>query len=463
LESGVKKLGFFERSHLIPVVLCATAFAVAASRLQADQSPNIPKAVASTGVTGGLCVVIGAEKTDLAAELAATGRFLIQVLDSDDQVIDRARRQLRSKGLYGLVSVERLPKQGGLPYTENLVNLLVVWPHDSARVSADELNRVLCPNGMLLVGDEMTAKQWEAVGMVGVRKIGSAAGWLMARKPWPAEMDEWSHPRHSATGNAVSHDTLVAPPRRVRWVVGATSEVQGMVTAGGRNFYGGVLTRDGFNGLRLWDRDLVGRAQFRRIDHAHDSKFFTREDIGSNNPPPVADADHLQSEGMYPLAVTSDNPAPVAGDDRLYAVYNKRLVALDGATGKTIREYPDAASPKTVLFHAGTLISVTRDSVRALDADSTNLNWAFSASDPRCVVAGDTAVAFIQGRDKRGEPVEALVLDMATGKVRWRRDDFPWLSNLPPRICDLRSLHAQRRRTRKCHPHCFRRQRKDTT
>ena len=30
-------------------------------------------------------------------------------------------------------------------------------------------------------------------------------------------------------------------------------------------------------------------------------------------------------------------------------------------------------------------------------------------------------------RGRRGEPVEALVLDMTTGKVRWRRDDFPWL------------------------------------
>ena len=111
---------FSDRSHLIPVVLFTTAFSVGASRVQAGQSPDVLKSVAGTGVTGGLCVQVGAEKTDLAAELAETGRFLVQVLDNDNQVIDQARRLLRSKGLYGLVSVERMPKQGGLPFTENL-------------------------------------------------------------------------------------------------------------------------------------------------------------------------------------------------------------------------------------------------------------------------------------------------------------------------------------------------------
>ena len=409
----MQRFGFIYRSHLISVVLCTTAFVFAASLVQADQSSDVLKAAASDGVTGGLCVLFGAEKTDLAAELAATGRFLVQVLDNENQVIDQARRRLRLKGLYGLVSVERLPKLGGLPLTENLVNLLVVWPQDSARVSAGEAARVLCPNGMLMVGGGMTAEQLEAVGMVDVRKIGGAAGWLMARKPRPAKMDEWSHPLHSAAANTASQDALVAPPRRLRWVAGATAEVPGMVTTAGRNFYSGrrddipavadtnerkfyvgVLARDGFNGLRLWNRDLVGR----------DSGGFT-----PNNPPPlVADGDRLYAIQMQSLG-------------------QKKLLALDAATGKTIREYPDAEAPGTVLFCAGTLIAVTKDSVRALDAESANLKWTFAASNPRYVVAGDDMVALIQGRGKRGEPVEAVVLDMTNGKVRWQSDDFPWL------------------------------------
>jgi len=411
---------FLDRSHLIPAVLCTIALAVGTPRAQAGQSSDVLKSVAGTGVTGGLCVQVGAEETDLAAELAATGRFLVQVLESDTQVIDRARRVLRSKGLYGLVSAARMPKQEDLPFTENLVNLLVIWPQDSARVSADEAVRVLCPNGTLMVGDAMTTAQLEAAGMVDVRKVGRAGRWLRARKPWPAEMDEWSHPRHSATGNAVSRDALVAPPRRVRWVAAATAEVPGLVTAAGRNFYTGlrddipgiapskrrlymgVLARDGFNGLRLWNRHLVDRDD---------------DGLTANIPPPL-----------------------VADGDRLYAIQidrrgQRKLLALDAATGKTSRDYAAAAAgAKAVLCHAGTLIAVTGNSVRALDAESTDLRWVFPALEPRCVVAGDDAVAVIQGLKRRGKPVEALVLDLATGKVRWRRGDFPWLSKVTQAI-----------------------------
>lgn len=94
-----------------------------------------------------------------------------------------------------------------------------------------------------------------------------ADGSLTARKPWPTGMDAWSHPRHGADGNPVSHDTTVGPPERVRWIAAALEEVEGLVTEAGRNFYGGILARDSFNGLRLWDNDLekgtLNNANFR--------------------------------------------------------------------------------------------------------------------------------------------------------------------------------------------------------
>ncbi len=335
---------------------------------------------------------IGAEKIDRVAELAATGRFLVQVLDADGQLIDQARRRVHTDGLDGLVSVERLPESGRLPYTENLVNLLIVTSQDSARLSLGEASRVLCPNGRLMVAKgKQTAEQLGAAGFVDVRQAGV---WLTAGKPRPREMDGWSHPRHSAAGNAASNDSLVGPPRRVRWVAGATAEVRGMVSAGGRNFNAGVLARDSFNGLRLWNLDLTNGAT---------GDDFVMKNLWYKTPPPVAD-------GKF-----------------LYAVNRKMLSALDAATGQTVREYPDAGAPKTVLFNKGTLIVVTADSVRALDAESTKLKWTFPASSPRYVVAGDDTVALIQGNDKRAETIEAVVLDMQTGKVRWRRADLDWL------------------------------------
>jgi len=352
----------------------------------------------NVGVTGGLCVQVGATETDRAVELADTGRFLVQVLDADARAVDRTRARLRAEKSYGLVSVDRLPKEGGLPYTEDLVNLLVVSAGEAAWVAPHEILRVLCPRGVaLFASGKTTAERLTAAGFIDVGKIAGSGDWLAARKPWPPAMDEWSHPRHSASGNAVSRDTAVAPPRRVRWVVGAESEVRGMVTARGRNYYAGVLARDGFNGLRLWNRDLIGTAGDGR---------FTMKNLGPGNVPPVA------------------------GGERLYVVEGGKLLALSGATGEPLIEYPDAGRPRTVLCEQGTLVVATADSVRALDAASAGLKWSFTGSDPRHLVAGDDTVAFVRGRGDRGEPIEAVALSLSTGKPRFQTSEFPWLTKV---------------------------------
>jgi outer membrane protein assembly factor BamB len=362
-----------------------------------EGSPSAAERAAALGVNGGLCVQIGGQDTEAAAELAATGRYLVQVLDADGATVAEARRRLQASGHYGLISVDRLPEGGSLPYTENLLNVLFVSSDESARVSAAEASRVLCPRGLLAVeSTKLTADQLKAAGLVDVQAVGRDGSWLIAKKPWPAEADEWSHPRHSASGNAASQDGLVAPPRRVRWVTGAQAEVRGMVTAGGRNFYAGVLARDSFNGLRLWNRDLVGGA-------AGDA--FTMKNLGASNTPPVA------------------------GGNRLYVV-DKSLQALDAATGEPVLEYPEAGKPESVLFDQGILIAVTADAVMVFDADSARLKWKFAASDPRFVVAGDDSVALISGQGQRGETVETVVLGIESGEVRWRRSDLPWLAKV---------------------------------
>ena len=388
----------FRIEDLHPIVVAVVGAAVLAGPATptpaAQSSGSITERVAALGVSGGLCVQIGAEETDAAAELAATGRFLVQVLDADGATVAEAQRRLQASGHYGLISVDRLPQGGSLPYTENLVNLMFISSDESARVSAAEASRVLCPRGLLLVeSTKISSDRLKAAGLVDVRAVGRDGSWLIAKKPWPAEADEWSHPRHSASGNAASEDGLVAPPRRVRWVAGAEAEVRGMVTAGGRNFYAGVLARDSFNGLRLWHRDLIGESS---------GDTFSMKNLGSSNSPPVA------------------------GGGRLYVV-DKSLQAFDAATGEPVLEYPEAGRPEMVLFDQGILIAVTSDAVMVFDADSAKLKWKFSASDPRFVVAGDDTIALISGQSQRGEPIETVVLGIESGDVRWRRSDFPWL------------------------------------
>ena len=114
---------------------------------------------------------------------------------------------------------------------------------------------MLTPDGFVVITDTkgIGVKLLKAKGF---DSIHPGKGIFIAAKPRPANIDTWSHPRHGADGNAVSTDTAVGPPRRIRWVAAARHEVEGMVTAGGRNYYGSLLARDSFNGLRLWHYDI---------------------------------------------------------------------------------------------------------------------------------------------------------------------------------------------------------------
>ncbi|MCA9269445.1 MAG: PQQ-binding-like beta-propeller repeat protein, partial [Planctomycetales bacterium] len=296
------------------------------------------------GVPGGLVVQLGASEVDAAAELSLTGRYLIHVLERDPKTVESAQASVRRDGRYGLAWVERQRDEKHLPYAENMVNLLVVREFT---VPVEELFRVLAPRGVLVVDKSAIIAKSE-LEAAGFQITSPADGPLIAYKPWPKEMDVWSHPRHAADGNAVSSDTLVGPPQRVRWLAAATSEVEGLVTSGGRNFYGGILARDSFNGLRLWHRDL------RQADGA-DSPAF-------NLP-----------------RLSRDGPRPVAAEKLLFAVVQGRCVALDPATGAVIVEFRDIVNPTSVTYDGARVIAADAASVRAFDGESGKMLWKLEA------------------------------------------------------------------------------------
>jgi len=210
----------------------------------------LPAVAAELTPRGGLVVQIGAEDVRMPAAMSRTGAHLIHVLDTDAGKVAAARTYLTTHGYYGLASVEHVARFTRLPYTEDLINHMIV---SRAGTPAHEIFRVMAPGGTLVITRKriMNRAKLKSAGFDSIIETGAA---LTARKPWPAEMDGWSHSRHAANGNAVSQDTMIGPPARIRWVAGATEEVEGVVTADGRNFYGGVLARDSFNGLRLWHR-----------------------------------------------------------------------------------------------------------------------------------------------------------------------------------------------------------------
>jgi len=342
----------------------------------------------SSRLTGGLCVHIGCGSGRLTAELARDQRFLVQGLEPESEMVRQARSFIQSKGLYGQVTVQQCDL-GTLPYTDDLVNLVVISDVARYKIPFDEIMRVLCPGGVALIGQtrqetpqgqQLNAERLKQVlagaGISDFEIIERAGIWARIEKPVPAGMDDWRHPRYDATGNAVSEDTVAGLPRRVRWVTGPLFGPNNMVTVGGRNFYGGVYARDSFNGVLLWRRDLrMGK------------------------------------------------PLPVVCDEQLFVVHKGKLLALDPATGKTIRLYKDAGNPAALRYAEGDgiLVMLNYTSVRALDAKTGKRLWLKSASVPWCLTVADGGVFYVHGNPRRGERCSAIKLDLATGKLLWEQ------------------------------------------
>jgi len=309
--------------------LAVLAFAALTSNAAGAPKPEEQAAriLQATGIEGGLIVHIGSGDGKLTAALRKGDAYMVHGLDRDSKSVAGARQYIQSKRLYGPVSVDRL---GGdrLPYVDNLVNLIVIEDHED--VSMDEIMRVLVPNG------------------VAYRRDGDT--WSKTLKPWPPEMDEWTHYLHGPDGNPVADDSAVGPPTRLQWVGNPRwarhhdhmASMTSLVSARGRLFYildegptasiqlppnWQLIARDAFNGTILWKR-------------------------------PVGQWNTTQ----YPL---KSGPAHllrrlVAVEDRVYVTLgiDAPVTALNGATGTTVRMYEGSEHTREILVSDGVIFLV---------------------------------------------------------------------------------------------------------
>jgi len=372
----------------------------------------------ATGVNGGLVVHLGTGDGRLTAALHASDSFLVQGLDTDAARVQEARRHIQSLGLYGPVAVDRYDGRQ-LPYIDNFVNLLVV--EEAAEVERDEMLRVLVPQGVAYVRKE--------------------AGWEKLVKPRPAELDEWTHYFHDATGNPVSHDTAVDLLRRYQWVGSPRwsrhhdhmASMSALVSSGGRVFYvmdeGSrmsiqlparwvLIARDAFNGTILWKRPL--------------KNWNT----------------HIWPLKSGPAQVTR---RVVAVGDRVYVTLglDAPVSVLDAATGETIATYEDTRFTEELIVSDGVLFAVVNRSKSRWpkyrqefsyvwsNTRHANVDWAWDEK-PRLLTAVDTQSGKVlwQGEhpvapltlaaDRRSvyfhNGREAVCLDRTSGLERWRSE-----------------------------------------
>ncbi|MHC5054170.1 MAG: class I SAM-dependent methyltransferase [Planctomycetota bacterium] len=278
--------------------------------------------VRSSGVKGGLVVHLGCGDGRDTARLRLDDRYLVQGLDTSEANVREARRRILETGLYGKVSVRRFDGRG-LPYVDNLVNVIV---SDRTNVPRQEIMRVLAPLGVAVIGGRKTVK------------------------PWPEDIDEWTHYLHGADNNAVAADRVAAQPRSLQWVShprwGRSHEelasMSAAVTSKGRVFYivdeaplasirflgqWKLVARDAFNGTLLWKRDVP-----QWNDHL---RHFRSGPV------------HLQRR-------------LVSVGDRVYATLGLAapVVALDAATGETLTTFRGSEHTEEILVEDGKVFVV---------------------------------------------------------------------------------------------------------
>jgi len=407
-------------SFNVNLVLLALVLSFSAQGV--EQKPQGQKALEilnATAVRGGLIVHLGCGDGRLTAELRVNDRYIVQGLDTDAKSAEKARQYIKSLGIYGSVTADTFDGKH-LPYTDNLVNLLVV-SNGECQVSNEEIMRVLVPRGVAVInGEKMT-------------------------KPWPIDIDEWTHFLHGPDNNALAEDTRVEPPKYTQWVSGPRwgrshdhlSSLSAAVSASGRIFYiideGPIasvkapsvwmlVARDAFNGVLLWKKKIApwenqlrpfrsGPAELPRRLVAVGQKVYVT--LGYSKPVTALDA--ATGELLRTYEGTENTHEIIAHGGNLYLVVSAPLTEDSPTTGKVLRHFPvwRGSYPEYVTQYMPKHICV-------VNAESGKLVWKKQDSEVRHILPLTLTVndgqVFFQNEN------HLIALAAQSGDVLWRAD-----------------------------------------
>ena len=330
----------------LPGLLVVCFLAGATEAKKNDAITQAKKILDTTGVKGGIVVHLGCGDGKLTAALRINDRYTVHGLEADPAKVAQARSYIKAQGMYGVVSVEHF-SGSVLPYTDNLINLIVVQV--SGKVPMAEVMRVLAPGGVAFV-----------------QRKGK---WEKTVKSWPDNIDQWTHFLHDASNNAVANDSVVGPPRSLQWVAPplwlrsheTPSGIQSPVSAAGRLFHffdegligitderlpdrWSLVCRDAFNGKLLWKRSLEAWGWRQWNPGRWQGKDWTKVRGGRTDVP-------------------AENQRRIVADgDRLYTTlsYRAPMSILDAATGETITTVESTQGTSEILVSDGIVVAYTR-------------------------------------------------------------------------------------------------------
>jgi len=394
---------------VVAVVNWTVSVSVAGAVSEADeQAREIMKA---TEIDGGLIVHVGCGDGTLSAALRRNDRYIVHGLDTNVENVEAARRYLQSRGLYDTVAVDTFDGER-LPYTDNLVNLLVV--SKKYAVSEQEMNRVLTPRG--------------------VAYIETDNGWKKQIKAWPGEIDEWTHYLHGPDNNAVALDKVVGPPRHIQWLASPLwarnhhklCSISAMVTAQGRIFCivdeasaaninlpgkWSIMARDAFNGVLLWKKPMTswawhgirfrsGPPQVARLLVASGDRVYVPLKLDA----PISQLDAITGETLQTYKETGGAEEMVLVDDI--------LVVLKGTpVAEYARDHP---------AFADTFIFPNRKTVLAvrIDTGETLWEWSHLETNPMPETLGSDGERVYFQLDET-----VVCLDLESGDTLWTSDE----------------------------------------
>jgi outer membrane protein assembly factor BamB len=374
-----------------------------------------------TGLDRGVAVVVGLDDggAGLAIALARGSQLVVEGVDVDPARLAEARERF-AEARTQPGGVQRGTDRAGrgcevfaarwdgrrLPYVEHFINLLVLRRPGEL---TDEMLRTMVPGGAICARDE-------------------AGRWQVRRAPRRPRVDDWTHFLHNPTGNAVSHDEVVAPPRRLQWIAAPRysrhhdhmSSASAMVSAGGKVFYlfdhasahaillpsdWRLVARDAYNGTVLWERRIErwhhrmqrlksGPASLTRRLVATDEAVFVT--LGLGEPVDVLDANTGRTIRRLPAT---------EGTEEILHVDDKLLLVINPEDPKAGADGPiDAFGP-------------AKRRIACVDIRSGQVAWSSEQEwvSPGSLACDGMRVAFYDGQ-------RITCLDKDTGMMLWRSE-----------------------------------------
>ncbi len=249
--------------------------------------------LAQSGVTQGICLVLGCGNGQMAYELAKHSSLRIVGVDTDPGKVRAARQALKPTGIYGArIAIHHVASLSKLPFTGLFANLIVSDRMLAAAefpASAAAIAEYLRPNGgVALLGqpsdapqrlDESQMKAW----LDGVSTMAGLTG--QVRGHWAKIVrggalpgaGEWSHEYGTAANAAYGGESLQGARStddlEVQWLGHPGPRAQAdrngrkpsPLATNGRLFVQGlrrIIALDAFNGTILWSREIPPLERF---------------------------------------------------------------------------------------------------------------------------------------------------------------------------------------------------------